>query len=314
MTVESPDPLRLVTETEYDDQGRAFRTWTNIRGRDINGVVLIDRSAAQSNTQIYDRLGRAYKSIAADGSFTLVEFDAWGNVVKETDKGGNTKQNEYDANGRLIAVTLPAVSDPLDSDGDGNTSSDAPRFDYGYDWSGNQTTLQDSLGRRTTFTFDAMGRQVSRTLPSGNIESFTYNDRGQQVTQTSFEGVVTESVYDNGTTNLPVTNANYKVGSGRLVEQRFFPNVAAFGAGSANASEKWQFTYDAFGRKTMVVRSANVSGTFTPTRVEQWSYDDRGNSSRSPHPRERSTMRTTWFRGGKRGCGPRNRPVFQPRT
>ena len=60
------------------------------------------------------------------------------------------------------------------------------------------------------------------------------------------------------------------------MEQRFFPNVAAFGAGSANASEKWQFTYDAFGRETMVVRSTNVSGTFTPTRVEQWSYNDRG--------------------------------------
>lgn len=276
MTVESPEPLRLVTEIEYDDQGRAFRTWTNIRGRDVNGVMLLDRSEARSNSQVYDHLGRAYKSIAADGSYTLVEFDKWGSVIKETDQGNNSKQNEYDSNGRLISVTLPAVPDPLDSDGDGITQLDEPRFDYGYDWSGNQTLLQDPLGRRTTFTFDALGRQISRTLPTGNIELFTYNDRGQQATHTSFEGVVTESVYDNGTTHLPASDPNYRVGTGRLAEQRFYSNSIAYAAGVANASEKWQFSYDAYGRKNKVVRSSNSSGAFIVARAEQWIYDERG--------------------------------------
>ena len=100
----------MVTETEYDDQGRAFRTWTNIRGRDVNGQLLVDRSEAQSSTQVFNQLGRVVKSIAADGSFTTMDFDVWGNVIKETDRGGNAKLNEYDAGGKLIAVTLPAVA------------------------------------------------------------------------------------------------------------------------------------------------------------------------------------------------------------
>ena len=168
------------------------------------------------------------------------------------------------------------MPDPLDSDGDGNTNSDAPRFDYGYDWAGNQTVLQDALGRRTLFAFDVSSRQVSRTLPSGEVESFTYNDRGLQATHTSFEGVVTEFVYDNGTTNLPVTDANYRVGSGRLVEQRFYENATGFAGGAANASEKWQYSYDAFGRKTMWTRLTKLSGSFSASRTEQWFYDDRG--------------------------------------
>ncbi len=275
-TMESPEPLRMVTETDYDDKGRAFRSWNNIRGRDQGGEVLIDRRYAQSSTHVFDHLGRAYKSIAADGTFTLMEFDLWGNIASETDAGGNTKRNDYDASGRIIAVTLPAVADPLDSDHDGITILDAPRFEYAYNWAGKQTVVQDSLGRRTTFSFDEFGRQVSRTLPAGDVETFTYNDIGQQVTHTSFEGIVTELVYDNGTTNLMATDPRYKVGSGRLLEQRFYSNAAAFAAGPSNASQKLQVTYDSFGRKSVTVRSANVAGIFTTTRTEQWFYDSDG--------------------------------------
>ena len=109
---------------------------------------------------------------------------------------------DYDANGRLIAVTLPEVADPLDSDGESNTTADSPRFDYAYDWAGNQTILQDALRRHTVFTFNAAGKQISRTLPNGISESFTYNDRGQQITHTTFEGIKEEFLYDHGTTNL----------------------------------------------------------------------------------------------------------------
>ncbi|MEZ6136742.1 MAG: hypothetical protein R3C53_17740 [Pirellulaceae bacterium] len=81
--------------------------------------------------------------------------------------------------------------------------------------------MRDSLDRVTTFTFDAAGRQLTRTLPEGNVESFTYNALGQQETHTSFEDIVTEYVYDNGTTHLPESDPAYHTGTGRLVEQRF---------------------------------------------------------------------------------------------
>ena len=43
---------------------------------------------------------------AAPSPFTQVGFDAWGKTTSETDPAGQTKLMEYDANGRLIAVTL----------------------------------------------------------------------------------------------------------------------------------------------------------------------------------------------------------------
>ncbi len=283
-TVEAKEKLRLISETEHDNQGRAFRTTTNIRGRDVGGEMLIDKRFAQSTTQVYDNVGRAYKTIQPDGSFTQVEFDAWGNVVKESPTVASnatvaqinslSKVMSYDSNGRLIAVTLPAVADPLDSDGDGNATADSPRFDYAFDWAGNQTVLQDALGRRTMFAFNAAGQQITRTLPSGITESFTYNDRGQQVTHTTFEGIKEEFVYDNGTTNLAATDPAYHVGSGRLTEQQFYDPAFS----STVAKEVWKFNYDEFGRKTAVERPSRSvpDAALVQTRLEQWFFDSQG--------------------------------------
>ncbi|MFN8740978.1 MAG: hypothetical protein ACK5YR_13705, partial [Pirellula sp.] len=272
-TVDSTEKIRLVTETEYDSQGRAYKSWTNIRGRDVNGEIVLNRQFAQSTTQIYDHLGRVIRTERSDGTQTSVTYDSWGQVIGETDPLGNTKQNSYDANGRLIAVTLPAVPDPLDSDNDLNTVSDSPRFDYGFNWAGSQTLLQDALGRRTHFTFDSSGRQLSRKLPSGLTEQYTYTNLGQVKTHQSFEGIVTESIYDNANTSVPVTNAAYKVGTGRLIEQRYF-TANTYNNGAGTPSERWKFHYDSYGRKTKAERFAGNSTT--ANRTESWQYNDLG--------------------------------------
>lgn len=282
-TIESNDPLRLVSETSYDSQGRAFKTTTNIRGRDVNGQILLDSTFAQSTEQVYDSLGRAYKTISPDGTSTQVTFDSWGQVIAETDQLSKSKLMEYDKNGRLKSVTLPAVADPLDSDGDGNSGLDAPRFDYAYDWAGNQTVLQDSLGRRTLFTYDNAGRQLTRTLPEGQTEQFTYNEFGQLKTHTSFEGVVTESIYDNGNTAVPETDtANYKVGTGRLIEQRYFANATAYNGGAGTPTETWKFSFDSFGRK--VAAKLYLGNSTTAARSETWQYNDRGQMIQEAKP------------------------------
>ncbi|MEQ1828487.1 MAG: RHS repeat-associated core domain-containing protein [Pirellula sp.] len=273
-TAESTDRLRAVTETEYDSQGRAFRTWTNIRGRDVGTEIALNRQFALSTTQVYDQLGRAYKTIYPDGSTTQIEFDVWGQIAAETDHRGKTNINAYDANGRLITVTLPAVPDPFDSDADGVTELDAPRFEYAYDWAGNQTLLQDANGRRTRFVFDSMGHLMSRTLAEGTVETFMYNDLGQRVTHTSFEGVVTESIYDNGKTDVPENAPTFRVGTGRLIEERYYAPGTYNGAGLP--SEVWTFAYDAHGRKTLARHATRILGVLTTDREERWVHDDRG--------------------------------------
>ncbi len=295
-TVDSKDALRHVTETEYDDQGRAFRTWTNIRGRDLDDQVLLDKRSALATTHEYDELGRTIKTTYADGSTAEFTYDDFGNVLTETDSAGNIKQLTYDDHGRLSAVQLPAIDDPLDSDGDAITTADIPRFEYTYDWAGNQTLIKDSLGRDTTLTFDAAGRQLTRTLPEGNVESWTYNDRGQQIKHVSFEGVVTEFLYDNGTTHLfspdaddaptalDTAHANYATGTGRLMEKRFYSSAAVYAGGTGTPDEVWQTTYDALGRQISVVRSTNTAGTLTPTRTETTIYDTQGRVVQASSP------------------------------
>jgi len=51
--------------------------------------------------------------------------------LAETDQLGNTKQYEYDDEGRLSAVVLPAVPDPQNG---GQLTQ--PRYVYGYDGQG----------------------------------------------------------------------------------------------------------------------------------------------------------------------------------
>ncbi|MFN9411868.1 MAG: hypothetical protein ACK57V_05735 [Pirellula sp.] len=73
-----------------------------------------------------------------------------------------TRLTEYDLDGRMSAVALPAVADPLNAN-----AVTRPRYQYGYSFSGQQSLIVDPYGHETRLAFDAFGRQVSRTLPLG---------------------------------------------------------------------------------------------------------------------------------------------------
>lgn len=141
-----------------------------------------------------------------------------GRRIGETDQLGRTTNYEYDAAGRLTAVELPEV---VDADPLSPTYGELlrPRYTYGYDAVGNQTSITDAEGRTTTFTYDHAGRQLTRTLPLGRTERFVYDhsalSAGQMVLHVDFEGRVTQYVYDN-------TAASHGGGNGRLIAKRYF--------------------------------------------------------------------------------------------
>lgn len=85
--------------------------------------------------------------------------------------GKSENRFTYDPQGRLIRVTLPEVVDPATGE------SVQPRYTYGHDRYGNQTSITDPLERETRFAFDSRGRQTSRTLPDGLTERTIYDDR-----------------------------------------------------------------------------------------------------------------------------------------
>jgi RHS repeat-associated protein len=282
-STDSAEKLRAVQETVYDAKGRVSSTWMNIRGRDNGSEVQLDRQFALATSQEYDHLGQSVKTTFADGTSTQTERDRFGRPILETDQRGDKTTSVYDSNGRLIRVSLSPVFDPFDSDSDGVTALDAPTFDYAYDWAGNQTLIQDSNGRVTTMTYDLSGRMLSRTLPGGETETFTYNDHGQQVTHTSFEGIVQQSIYDNGRTDVAESSSSYRVGTGRLVEQRSFA-AGAFQQGAGTPSQVWRFEYDTFGRQVKAQRRILSQGVLEIDREEGWIYNSRGQLIQSYNP------------------------------
>ncbi|MEX0819362.1 MAG: hypothetical protein WD070_07205 [Pirellulaceae bacterium] len=129
--------VRHRTETEYNSYGQTFRQWSNIaQVEDANGNVLsIDNSNSQKAEFKYDQFGNRVQTTFADDSFVLARYDNQGRQTAEsqqvaadmtvewsdTDKsfiesGSDpvvripTKLYEYDSEGRLAAVELPAVS------------------------------------------------------------------------------------------------------------------------------------------------------------------------------------------------------------
>ena len=279
--------VRYRMETIYDDQGRVKTERANlIQVEYADGNVLIDQSHAQETSYQYDTFGQRIRTTYTDGSYALVRYDTFGRVIAESTQIDSsitatwsdveqsylnssnsalieTKLYEYDAQGRLTAVELPAVPDPNNS----NTLT-RPRYEYEYDAQGNQTVIRDPYGRETRFTYDEDGRMLTRTLPlgygadgiegtgddssaTGNwTESFQYDEMGRQVRQATFDGRTIDSIYDQ---------------YGRLDQMEYFdvgsdPDVDP-------ADEMVDYDYDAFGRNVEV---DDARGTIDMI------YNDRG--------------------------------------
>ena len=209
------------------------------------------------------------------GTDTAVWSDAEESFIVENSSPVETiptKLYTYDADGRLVAVELPAVADPNNSG-----AITRPKYEYAYDERGNQTLIRDPNGNETRFTFSDRGQQATRTLPLGFgsdgrltqgeapngdfVERFEYDDEGRQEIHVSFEGVVTENVYDD---------------YGRLSAMNYYIDETAYAGGTGNPTEQWQYSYDEYGRKDVAVRSADVAGTLIQNRIEETIYDDRG--------------------------------------
>jgi RHS repeat-associated protein len=278
--------VRHRTETHYNALGQVDYERDDIVQFDND---TINDSAARTTSYEYDLFGNRIVTTLAAGALeveTSCEYDVFGRKTSETDAVGNVTTYEYDAQGRLVAVELPAVPDPLNS----NTLTH-PRYEYAYDAQGHQTLIRDARGRETLFTYDEQGRQLTRTLPLGAedaqdlidlnedvrdlagvsgkfTEGFWYDDRGRQTLHVSFEGVVTRYLYDDDTG-----------AQGRLVETQFFTDLTAYDSGTGTPSETVEYTYDAFGRQ-LSATTTNSAGT----RVDAKTYYAEGRLATASTP------------------------------
>ena len=225
-------PLR----NEYDAEGRL------VRHIDAFGKVIeLGHDPENRREVVTNRLGQS----------RVLEYDARGNVIRETDEAGHVTVRTYDGRDNLLSE-------------------------------------RDSLGRTTTFTYSADGDLVSQKDPLGNETVFTYNTRGQLLSVTDPRGGVTASIYDisgnlTSTTDAlgSVTSFTYDAAGNLLTTTDAEGGISrfeydAFGNQTNEVDalgNKTVSTYDAAGNRLSETRTRTLPGGATESLLTTFAYD-----------------------------------------
>ncbi|OGV70312.1 MAG: hypothetical protein A3K19_09300 [Lentisphaerae bacterium RIFOXYB12_FULL_65_16] len=174
------------------------------------------------------------------------EYDAVGNLIRQTDRNGNVTTFEYDGLKRLVART----------DALGN------RTTFDYDGNGNLITQTDARDNTTRFEYDAMNRRTKVWPPSvtpafgdshtPKATEYAYDLNGNLEYETRYKaetdaaGVKTRYEYD------------------RL--NRLVTKTINFGGAETRV---WHYEYDVLGR---ITREIGPSGHYTQTEYDSPQY------------------------------------------
>ncbi|MFD1073583.1 RHS repeat-associated core domain-containing protein, partial [Longispora fulva] len=197
------DQLGNVTETVYDDAGRAVLT----RGPAVDGsrptvrrtydaegqlATVVDPRGNQTDYH-YDEYGQVWETLGPDAGqgrpSTRAEHDRAGQLTATVDPTGARTEYEYDALGRQVAATQ-VVRQP---------SGPALRFTTtsGYDDQGNLTSTVSPSGARSAFAYNAAGELTASWLPGVTNATIYGRDLAGRVTRIQDPaGRITEYEYD----------------------------------------------------------------------------------------------------------------------
>jgi RHS repeat-associated protein/fibro-slime domain-containing protein len=315
----------LRTNFEYDDAGRQKKVWFDLDlERDGSAAehheTVYDYDSAGRQTKIhtklngttervieyvYDAAGRVTDTIQhgkitaavddpADDVVTRTIYDDAGRRTAEIDAQGRTTNYEYDASGRLIAVTLPEI-DPSSSNPE-DPGHYRPRYEYHYDALGNQTYIVSNIyvdeynrkviylkkndisgadepkvtrlitdpidspptnGTITQFTYDSDGHQLTHTLPMGFGSSGFVEANSYETTPGIAYGQLTYSTdFEGHITAYDYDNTS--TGGGRLLATRYYSTIGDYQADTngTNAARTIRYTYDELGRQVTVTDDA----------------------------------------------------------
>ncbi|NEB82141.1 type IV secretion protein Rhs, partial [Streptomyces sp. SID14478] len=152
----------------------------------------LERHPDGSYTLADPETGLTYTFDAPDGAEPGGDGTAL--LASVTDRAGHTVTAEYDADGAPLALVHHGGYRLEFTVDDGRVtalglagSGTGPLLRYGYD-DGHLTSLTDSEGRVTRFTYDDEGRVTSWTDTNGSRFTFGYDDQDRCVTQTGVEG------------------------------------------------------------------------------------------------------------------------------
>ncbi|ALN60394.1 Rhs family protein [Lysobacter enzymogenes] len=226
----------------------------------------------------FDRNGRAVQQLDGGDAWAKMTYDAFGNVLSQTDRSGNTTQYSFTAFNREVRTTTAEGIQTVVKrnahgqtveviDGRGNstvyeydldgrlirTTTPAGTVRNAYDQAGQVIESTDARGVRTTFAYDAAGRVLERVVDPDGLKiktTYEYDAKGQLVRATDPLGMVTETRYDLGGQKIAV--------------------VVDAGEGKLNLTTAYD--YDPLGRLLRVTEGAGTAAA----KVTLNSYDKKG--------------------------------------
>ena len=163
------DPAgNIVTETEYDVEGRVVRASSPHR----------DGEPIFFTQVVYDILGR--QTLQANPDSTTQSTNYSSNETTVTDEAGNIRKYRSDGLGRMVYV----------EEAPGVVTS------YGYHLAGGLRSVNQS-GLTRAFEYDQLGRLLWETHPETGTTRYQYDAASRLITRTDARNIVTSYGYDN---------------------------------------------------------------------------------------------------------------------
>lgn len=269
------DAFGTITLFNYDERGNLIRSqdsttclWYEFDK--LDRIIKVSAGSSYSpGAEIYcisldySEDGRFVTLIEGEKYKTISELDAFGNIIKETDGNGNTREYEYNCQNQLIAaydgyknkteyeynefgliktVTLPGLE----------------KTEYEYTKDGQLKKIKDGCGIVYLAEYDDEGRIIKEKTRAQGLKEYEY-DNEDRITKILCEGTVIQAYdYEQHGQKLTVTDAK----------------------GSA-----YFYTLDSFGR---LISEKNRLGF-----IQNYSYDEEGNL-KTQNNFDNSTKTISW--------------------
>lgn len=279
--IKTTDALSQITQFEYNARSQ---------------MTKVKDALNQEYVFTYDALGRQLSQTRA-GSTMSYEYDAVGNRTKRTDYLGRETDYAYDdlnrltqiayvnqssANAsynyddlsRLISATNNAGTINFDYDTRGRVLSTTDvhnqTLGYGYDASGNRTSLTLNGATHAGYIYDAVNRLTTLTDEASQNFTYGYDIANRLISKNLPNGITTNYNYD-GMNRL--TRLKDETAAGALFDRQLSYNPANQIAQIAELTQTRNFGYDNVDRLTSVTNGAGAT--------ESYGFDAVGNRTAS---------------------------------
>lgn len=151
----------------------------------------ITHSGGQSISFARDAQNRITSITDPNGNIRLYSYDGNGDLRSDTDWEGNKSQYSYNLNHHMLDMVTPDGNQPVRNE---------------YDDDGRLVAVTDALGHRTEVNHDLGARQQITTDRNGHVSVSVYDERGNILTRTNALGHTTTYTYDSNDNVLSTTD------------------------------------------------------------------------------------------------------------